>query len=105
MSVRWGSPRGAPGGRPPPSPSPPAPAPPPSGPPLPAGRAGETATAFTFPAATVATAIGAAAAGVLAGSDLYPAREFGLAVAAGLVIDLLLLRVPLIAALARWGGG
>jgi len=72
---------------------------------LPAGRAGETATAFTLPAATVATVIGAAAAGVLAGSDLYPAREFGLAVAAGLTIDLLLLRVPLISALARWGGG
>ncbi len=35
-----------------------------------------------------------AATGVLAGTDLYPAREFGLAVAAGLMIDLILLRVP-----------
>jgi hypothetical protein len=41
---------------------------------------------------------------MLAGTDLYPAREFGLAVATGLVIDLVLLRAPLIAALARWGG-
>ncbi len=66
--------------------------------------AAETAAAFTVPAAICATLITAAAAGVLAGSDLYPAREFGLAVAAGLLIDLILLRVPLVAAFARWGG-
>jgi hypothetical protein len=58
----------------------------------------------TVPAAICSTLVTAAAAGVLAGSDLYPAREFGLAVAAGLLIDLVLLRVPLVAALARWGG-
>ena len=68
------------------------------------GRAGETAAAFTVPAAIVATLVAAAATAVLAGAGLYPAREFGLAVAAGLLIDLVLLRVPLIAGLARWGG-
>jgi MMPL family len=65
----------------------------------------EGTAAFTVPAAIVATLVGAAAAGVLAGAGLYSAREFGLAVAAGLVIDLVLLRGPLIAALSRWGGG
>jgi uncharacterized membrane protein YdfJ with MMPL/SSD domain len=64
----------------------------------------ETAAGFTVPAATAATLVGVAAAAVLAGSDLYSAREFGLAVAAGLLIDLVLLRVPLVAVLARWGG-
>jgi hypothetical protein len=66
--------------------------------------AAETAAAFTIPAAICSTLITAAAAGVLAGSDLYLARELGLAVAAGLLIDLILLRVPFVAALARWGG-
>jgi RND superfamily putative drug exporter len=65
--------------------------------------AAETASALTAPAAAAATVIAAAMAGVLAGSDLYPAREFGLAIAAGLLIDLALLRVPLVAAVARWG--
>ena len=67
-------------------------------------RAAEMTAVLTLPAAIVATLIGAAATAVLAGSDLYPAREFGLAVAAGLLIDLMLLRVPLLTALARWGG-
>jgi uncharacterized membrane protein YdfJ with MMPL/SSD domain len=67
------------------------------------GPAAETASEFTVPAAVAATLIAAAAAGVLAGSDLYPAREFGLAIAAGLLVDLVLLRVPLVAAVARWG--
>jgi hypothetical protein len=66
--------------------------------------AAETAAAFTVPAAIYATAVSALAVGVLAGTDLYPAREFGVAAAAGLLIDLILLRVPLLAALARWGG-
>ena len=57
-----------------------------------------------MPAAILATLGVAAAAGALAGSDLYPAREFGLAVAAGLIIDLILVRVPLVAVLSRWGG-
>ncbi len=66
--------------------------------------AADTTATLTVPAAICGTLIAGAATAVLTGSDLYPAREFGAAVAAGLVIDLLLLRVPLIAALARWGG-
>ena len=66
--------------------------------------AAESAAALTVPAAITATVIAAAAGAVLAGSDLYSAREFGLAVAAGLVIDLVLVRVPLVTALARWAG-
>ncbi len=66
--------------------------------------AAEAAATLTVPAATVATAVTAVTAAALAGSDLYPAREFGLAVAAGVLIDLVLLRVPLLAGLARWGG-
>jgi uncharacterized membrane protein YdfJ with MMPL/SSD domain len=54
-----------------------------------------------MPAVAAASLVGAAACGVLAGADLYPAREFGLIVAAGLVLDLIL-RPPLIAVLARW---
>jgi MMPL family len=66
--------------------------------------AAESAAALTVPAAVASTVIAGAAAAVLAGSDLYSAREFGLAVAAGLAIDLVLVRVPLLAALARWAG-
>jgi hypothetical protein len=60
---------------------------------------------LVLPGAIVATLIGAAATGVLAGASLYAAREFGLAVAVGLLIDLVLLRAPLIAALTRWARG
>jgi hypothetical protein len=67
------------------------------------GLAAETAASLTVPAAILATLAAALAAGVLAGSELYPAREFGLAVAAGLLIDLAVLRLPLLATLARWG--
>jgi hypothetical protein len=66
--------------------------------------AAETTAAFTVPAAICATLVAVAATAVLAATDLYPTREFGLAVAGGLVLDLLLLRVPLICAVARWGG-
>jgi uncharacterized membrane protein YdfJ with MMPL/SSD domain len=65
--------------------------------------AAESASALTVPAAATATVIAAAMAGVLTGSDLDPARQFGFAVAAGVIVDLVLMRVPLIAALARWG--
>ncbi len=65
--------------------------------------AAETASALTLPAVVAATVIAAAAAGALTGSGLDPARQFGFAVAAGVVVDLVLMRVPLIAALARWG--
>ncbi len=66
--------------------------------------AGWVASAL-LPGAILATLIAAAATGVLAGASLYAAREFGLAVAVGLLLDLVLLRTPLIAALARWGHG
>jgi uncharacterized membrane protein YdfJ with MMPL/SSD domain len=58
-----------------------------------------------LPAAVIASLIGAAATGVLAGADLYTAREFGLAVAVGLLIDVVLLRPAQVATLARWGPG
>jgi hypothetical protein len=69
------------------------------------GRNARLAASLLLPAVIVASLIGAAAAGVLAGASLYAAREFGLAVAVGLMIDLVLLRPALIATLARWGGG
>jgi uncharacterized membrane protein YdfJ with MMPL/SSD domain len=67
------------------------------------GWAGHWAASVAVPGAIVASLIAAAATGVLAGSELYAAREFGLAVAVGLLADLILLRTPLIAVLARWG--
>jgi uncharacterized membrane protein YdfJ with MMPL/SSD domain len=70
-----------------------------------AGSAALWPASFLLPGAILATLIAAAATGVLAGASLYAAREFGLAVAVGLLLDLLLLRTPLIAALARWGPG
>jgi uncharacterized membrane protein YdfJ with MMPL/SSD domain len=68
-----------------------------------ADLAAETASALTVPAVAASTVVVAAMAGVLAGSDLDPARQFGLAIAAGVIVDQVLLRVPLVAALARWG--
>jgi hypothetical protein len=68
-------------------------------------RGARLAASLLLPAAIVASLIGAAATGVLAGATLYAAREFGLAVAVGLLIDLVLLRPALTAALARWSGG
>jgi MMPL family protein len=67
--------------------------------------AAQWTASLLVPGLIVATLIGAAATGVLAGASLYPAREFGLAVAVGLLLDLVLLRLPLIAALARRGPG
>jgi RND superfamily putative drug exporter len=69
------------------------------------GWAGYSVASMVVPGAIVATVIAAAATGVLAGAVLSAAREFGLAVSVGLLIDLLVLRPPLIAALARWGPG
>jgi hypothetical protein len=65
--------------------------------------AAELAGAFTLPGVAAATVAAGAMAGALVAADLYTAKEFGFAVAAGLVLDLLLIRVPLLAALARWG--
>jgi hypothetical protein len=56
--------------------------------------------ALLMPAIATASVVGAGAAGVLAGADLYAAREFGVIVAVGLLWDLAL-RAPLQALLAR----
>jgi uncharacterized membrane protein YdfJ with MMPL/SSD domain len=50
---------------------------------------------------TAATLIVAAATLVLVGADLVAAKELGLAVAAGLLLDLVLARALLMPALAR----
>jgi RND superfamily putative drug exporter len=59
----------------------------------------------TLQASGSATLIGAAAALVLIGSDLVAAKELGLGVAAGLLLDLVGLRVLLVPAVARLVGG
>jgi uncharacterized membrane protein YdfJ with MMPL/SSD domain len=59
------------------------------------------AAALTLPAVTAATLIVATATLVLVGADLVAAKELGLAVAAGLLLDLVLARVLLMPALAR----
>jgi hypothetical protein len=64
-------------------------------------RAAQWMAFLLAPGVIVATLIGAAATGVLAGATLYPAREFGLAVAVGLLLDLIMVRLPLTAALAH----
>lgn len=65
--------------------------------------AAQLATGLTLPGAAGAALAGVAISGVLVGSDLAVAREFGLAIAAGLLVDLVLVRLPLLTALARWG--
>ncbi len=67
------------------------------------GPAALWTASLLVPGAILASLIAAAATGVLSGAGLYAAREFGLAVAVGLLADLVLLRLPLGAALARWG--
>jgi uncharacterized membrane protein YdfJ with MMPL/SSD domain len=59
------------------------------------------AAAVTLQAAGAATLIAAAAAGVLVGSDLVPAKEVGAGVAVGLVLDLIALRLVATPALGR----
>jgi uncharacterized membrane protein YdfJ with MMPL/SSD domain len=59
------------------------------------------AAALTLPAVTAATLIVAAATLVLVAADLVAAKELGLAVAAGLLLDLVLARALLMPALAR----
>jgi uncharacterized membrane protein YdfJ with MMPL/SSD domain len=67
------------------------------------GAAGvaERAAGLTLPAVVAGTVVAGAAAAVLAGTDLLSAREFGLAVAVGLLLDLLLVRSPFVALAAR----
>ena len=64
----------------------------------------EVAIGAVMPAALASTLIAGAGFAALAGADLTVAREAGIAVAAGLVVDLILWRVPFFAFLARWGG-
>lgn len=64
----------------------------------------ERAAGLAMPAAAVGTMIAASAAGAVMGIELDPARQFGLLVLAGLLVDLLLVRSVALAAMARWGG-
>jgi hypothetical protein len=66
--------------------------------------AAELVGASTLPSVLAATIAATAFAAALLATDLYAAKEFGLAVAVGLIADLVLVRVPLLAALARWSG-
>ncbi len=61
-------------------------------------------TGWTLRAAAFATVVGALAAGALASTELHPARELGVAIAFGLLADLILLRVPMVAFARRWVG-
>jgi hypothetical protein len=54
--------------------------------------------------ALAGSVVGALVFGALAGSELLPAKEVGLAVAVGLLLDLLLVRCLIVPALARLGG-
>ncbi len=62
----------------------------------------ERAAQLTIPGALFSTVVCGAAFAVLAGAELHAAQELGVVVAAGLIVDLLL-RAPVLAALARWG--
>jgi putative drug exporter of the RND superfamily len=59
------------------------------------------AVSLTLHAAGAATVVAGAATVVLAGSDLVAAKELGIAIAAGLALDLALARALLVPALAR----
>jgi hypothetical protein len=65
--------------------------------------AAQLAAGLALPGAAAASLAGAAASAALVAADLAVARELGLAVGAGLLVDLVLVRVPLLAALARTG--
>ena len=65
--------------------------------------AAELAGARSLPGAFAAGLAGACVGAALLGSDLDAPRELGVALAAGLVADLVLVRVPLLAVLARAG--
>jgi RND superfamily putative drug exporter len=59
------------------------------------------AVELTLPGAVAATLVAGAATITLAGAELVAAKEFGLATAAGLILDLVLVRALLAPALAR----
>lgn len=71
-----------------------------AGPPGVAERAAE----IVMPAAALGTLLAGAAFGVLTGADLAAAEELGVLVAAGLLVDLVVVRGTCLAALARWSG-
>lgn len=64
-------------------------------------RPAERVARLALPAAGAATAIAAAASVVLVGSDVLPVKEAGIALAVGLVLDLVALRVLLVPGLGR----
>ncbi|MGH2955218.1 MAG: hypothetical protein ACRDK9_14630 [Solirubrobacterales bacterium] len=61
----------------------------------------EHAATLTLAPALAATLVGAIAAAAMVTTDLYPARELGFALAAGLLFDLILVRAPMLAFAAR----
>lgn len=65
-----------------------------------AGGTAELAAGIVLPAAAAASLAAGGTTAVLAGADLYPAREFGLVVAFGLLVDLAL-RPVVVALLSR----
>jgi hypothetical protein len=67
--------------------------------------AADLAAALTLPAAAAASIAGVAVGAALLGSELAAVQELGLALGAGLLADLVLVRLPLLATLARWGPG
>ncbi len=71
------------------------------------GRIGaaEVAAGLTVPSAAASTVVVAAVFGALAGVGQEAAQQVGFAIAAGVVVDLVLWRVPFLGWLARWGGG
>lgn len=69
------------------------------------GGVAERSAALTLPAALAGTLVIGSCAAVLVGADLRAAQELGLGIAAGVIADLVLARVPMLAGLARWGGG
>jgi uncharacterized membrane protein YdfJ with MMPL/SSD domain len=64
-------------------------------------RPAERLARLALPATGASTAIAAAASVVLVGSDVLPVKEAGIALAAGLLLDLVALRVLLVPALGR----
>ena len=65
--------------------------------------AAELSAALTLPGFAASTGVLAGVFGVLCAADLDAAREAGLGVAVGVLVDLVVLRVPLLGFLARWG--
>ncbi|MGH2951849.1 MAG: hypothetical protein ACRDKX_07390, partial [Solirubrobacterales bacterium] len=67
-------------------------------------EAAEQAATLTLAPALGATLVGMLAAGAMIATDLHPAQELGFALAVGLLLDLTLVRGPLLAFGGRWIG-